>query len=120
MAESRLVFELPWPPSVNTYWRHVGYMTILGKPGRAYRDAVIAARRGHPVAPAGRLSVCLTFCPPNRRGFDLDNFPKGVLDALKHSGCYVDDGLIDQLDLRRGGIVDGGLVVVEITEMAAA
>nr|DAH86622.1 MAG TPA: endodeoxyribonuclease RUS [Caudoviricetes sp.] len=33
-------FELPWPPSVNHYYRHVGPRVLISRDGRKYREIV--------------------------------------------------------------------------------
>ena len=38
-------FELPWPPSVNHYYRHVGPRVLISRDGRKYRDNVVARLR---------------------------------------------------------------------------
>ena len=48
----RLHFELPYPPSVNHYWRRVGARTLISRTGRAFRASVcslLAARRVEPL-----------------------------------------------------------------------
>lgn len=113
---------LPYPPSVNGYWRHT---MIQGKPrvlisaeGRKYRTqvhhAVLLHTPGHRKAPAGRLVVHITAHAPDRRARDLDNINKGLLDALVHAGVMADDSLIDRLTVERGSIVQGGCVRVRI------
>ena len=106
---------LPWPPSVNTYWRQFRGRAILSKAGRQYRDvAVAAARAQHVPTLKGRLSVTLHVMPPDKRRRDLDNLPKGVLDALTHAEVYEDDSQIDDLHIIRGERHEGGAVVVKI------
>ena len=116
---------LPYPPSVNGYWRHT---MIQGKPrvlisaeGRKYRTQVHHAILMHTPsqrkAPSGRLAVNITAHAPDRRARDLDNINKGLLDALVHAGVMADDSLIDRLTVERGSIVKGGCVRVRIGGM---
>jgi len=101
--------ELPWPPTVNTYWRHIAtgqrVRVVISARGRAYRQAVIGAVVGqtHPDrrTVAGRLAIDIVAFPPDRRKRDLDNLPKAVLDALEAAGVYADDSAIDDLRVRR-------------------
>jgi Holliday junction resolvase RusA-like endonuclease len=37
-----LIPELPFPPSLNHYYRRLGHVTLISRRGRAYRDAVVA------------------------------------------------------------------------------
>lgn len=119
---------LPWPPSVNTYWRHITKGPLAGRSliserGRVYRQTVVEQCAAEGLSSArlgGRLSVTLLAFPPDRRKRDLDNLPKGLLDALKHAGVYVDDGQIDELIIRRCSIVQEGGVRVEIRRIVEA
>ena len=46
-------FHLPYPPSVNHYWRRVGARTLISRGGRAFRQAVcslLAARGMRPLS----------------------------------------------------------------------
>ena len=105
---------LPWPPSINTYWRSVNGKMLISKKGRAYRASVINHIR--PCKPTlERLSVRIICHPPDKRKRDLDNLPKGLLDALEHAGVYADDSQIDELYLRRDKIIKDGCVIVSIS-----
>lgn len=108
-------FELPFPPSMNHYWRRVGARTLISKQGREYRAAVEAIIRGlgHGTFD-GPLGILIEAHPPDRRRRDLDNLLKAPLDAMQSAGLYVDDYQIDHIDLRRGGCVDGGKLSITI------
>lgn len=118
-----LEITLPWPPSANHYWRHVGSRVLISREGRQYRKAVCAALWLHPPIGQldlleGRLEVIIKVYPPDCRRRDLDNLAKALLDALEHAGAYKDDSQIDRLVIERGKIVPEGRVVVKIREMA--
>lgn len=115
-----LTIELPYPPSVNHYWRRVGARTLISSEGRRYRSrvaSILALRRVRPIP--GALDVRVRVHPPDRRRRDLDNAMKALLDALEHGGAYADDFQIDHLDIWRGDVVPEGKVVVHITEARA-
>ena len=115
------VYELPYPPSVNHYWRRVGPRTLISREGRAFREKVCAilaagatgaARGAEPFA--GPIAVQIDAYPPDRRRRDLDNLLKGTLDALERGGAYEDDGQIDLLVVSRQETVDGGQLIVRL------
>lgn len=114
---------LPYPPSVNTYWRSVvikrRVRVLISEDGRAYRrrvaEAVMLARAAgfFPRAAAlCRLAVRIEAQPPDLRTRDLDNLPKAVLDALTEAKAWADDSLIDELTVVRLQPVRGGQIRV--------
>jgi len=115
---------LPWPPSANTYYRHVSRgplagRTLLSEQGRAYRkavDAVVAMARARK-ALAVPLEVRIAAFPPDRRKRDLDNLLKSVLDCLEASGVIENDNLIESLSIYRAERVAGGQLEVQITAL---
>ena len=136
MSQS-FVINLPWPPSVNTYWRSlvmpVGRKqdaapgkprkfrsaVILSEEGRQYRELVAKRVREQRVpVHTGKLAVWIHCMPPDRRARDLDNLPKGVLDGLKHAGVFRDDSDIDDLRVTRFGVTPGGALQIQIAEIA--
>lgn len=107
--------ELPFPPSVNHYYRRVGPKTLISREGRAYRQKVCAALAHIGIQKhEGPISVDVELFPPDRRRRDVDNMMKALLDALQHGGAYEDDSQIVDLRARRFAPIDGGLAVVRI------
>lgn len=109
---------LPWPPSVNTYWRMFNNRMIISEAGRKYRAAVVEQvflqARGK--STIGPVKVVIEAWRPDNRKRDLDNLLKAVLDSLGHAGIYVDDSLI--VDLRIYWAKDvGGMLKINIEEM---
>lgn len=106
-------FRLPWPPSVNHYWRHVGHKTLLSAEGRSYRRTVAAALLDQstelgflagitrPTIYTAALAVTITAHQADSRRRDLDNLAKATLDAMQHAGLYEDDSQINELTIRR-------------------
>lgn len=103
---------LPWPPSVNHYWRRskLGGMHISDE-GRAYRKTVCALLARHKGV-AGRVSVRIDAYPPDRRARDLDNLLKSLIDAMQHAGVYENDSKIDSLCITRCAVRKPGEVRV--------
>jgi crossover junction endodeoxyribonuclease RusA len=115
--------ELPYPPSANRYWRHVGPRVLISREGRAFRRNVCAllawgGGNGPRKPPSGgRIALLMDAFPPDRRRRDLDNIQKPVLDALEHAGVYEDDSPIDLLITRRRDVVAGGRLEVRVNEL---
>lgn len=108
--------NLPYPPSVNHYWRHRQGRFYIAKEGIKYREDVWLATRGLGKM-EGRLRVFVLAIMPDRRIRDIDNILKALLDALKHAGIYEDDSQIDDLRIVRGAVLKPGGVSVEIEEI---
>jgi len=106
---------LPWPPSVNTYWRTFKGRMLLSKRGREYRDAVCEQVAEQVVEKFGqsRIEVSIEAYRPDNRRRDLDNILKSVLDSLAHAGVYDDDSQIHRLTVYWGPHI-GGYVNVRI------
>lgn len=109
---------LPWPPSVNTYWRTFRGRMIISAHGREYRAAVaeqvllqLAAR--HYTAP---LKITIEAWRPDRRKRDLDNLLKAALDSLAHAGVFEDDAQIVDLRIYWAPAI-GGMLKVQIEEI---
>jgi crossover junction endodeoxyribonuclease RusA len=107
--------ELPYPPSVNHYWRRVGARTLISRGGRAFRQAVCSILAARGVRPLdGPLEMEIDVYPPDHRRRDLDNLQKGLLDALAHGGAYHDDSQIARFTVERKPVVPEGKVVVRL------
>jgi crossover junction endodeoxyribonuclease RusA len=125
-----LAFTLPWPPSANTYWRHIilggkhkkaRAHTLISEGGREYRVKVNEALRAQKVptnALKGRLAIHVIAYPPDRRRRDLSNLWKGMLDAIVLAGVIADDGDTDRELIERGLVRPQGLIEIRITEIA--
>ena len=128
MVPRELTLELPWPPSVNHYWRSVlvgeHVRNLISAKGRAYKrnvgqavlEQTIGRQRKHSPF-MGRVHVVLTLYPPDRRKRDIDNSTKAVPDALTDSKVWRDDSQVDELHITRSKVVQGGKAVVRIVEV---
>lgn len=122
-AMETLRLELPIPPLVNHYWRHI---TIKGTPrtlisarGRDFRENVvrIVGREKKALKIDSRVKVNVWVYPPDRRKRDIDGYLKALLDSLTHAGVWLDDEQVDSIYITRGEVVKGGKAVVEILPM---
>lgn len=116
---SLVEIELPWPPSVNRYYRHVGYKTLIAKEGRDYRATVVARLAGvFPEPLKEKLKVTIECYPPDNRRRDLDNILKALFDSLQHAGVMLDDHQIDEIHMiRNEPLPPHGLVAIKIEIM---
>lgn len=115
-----MTIELPSPPTLNTYWRHVvlgkRVCTLLSKDGRLYKQAVAAICREQGIKPiSGPLRVDLTWRRPTKAG-DLDNRSKAPLDALK-GYAFDDDSQIIELHMYRADDKLNPGMTVEVTPL---
>jgi crossover junction endodeoxyribonuclease RusA len=106
---------LPWPPTVNTYWRNFNGRTIISAKGRDYRkavaDQVLIQRAAKHIDYAVKVEIeCYR---PDRRRRDLDNLLKALLDSMTHAGVMQDDALIEDLRVYWADEI-GGMVKVTI------
>ena len=117
MAEKLNTFVLPYPPSINHYWRSIGNGRVLiSKEGREYRSTVCSLLFGS-ARLRGRLAISILATMPDKRKRDLDNIAKALLDALGHAGVYDDDSQIDDLRIVRSDVAKPGRIIAEISEI---
>lgn len=104
--EARGVISLPWPPSVNRYWRKVGARVLISREGREFRAAAAVALQRQMAPRFGRRKVraSLVWYPPDARRRDGDNLLKAIFDALQCAGVVDDDSQIEDFRVRRGAI----------------
>lgn len=110
-------FEIPWTPSVNRYYRHVGPRVLISREGRRFRMMCVSRLAGKFQKLAGSVKFTAEFYPPDSRRRDLDNVLKRTLDTLVHTGLMEDDSQIKHIDVKMGEPVPpDGLVYIELEE----
>lgn len=78
-----MLLNLPWPPSTNHYYRHIGYRTLISREGRMFRQDVCAllAGGGPRKPPAGgRIALAMDAFPPDRRRRDMISATTRTID----------------------------------------
>lgn len=121
MAEvKQIILTLPYPPTVNTYWRRAGHRTIISDRGRAYTRAVsdclwlAGVKEGFGSAD---LAAMITVYPPDKRRRDIDNVLKAVFDSLQKAGLFDDDSQIVKLFVEKGEQVPAGVLKIKLFDM---
>jgi len=109
---------LPYPPSVNSYWKANGHRRYISPEGQAFTQEVSLIVKNSRAKTFGNKRLAINICihPRSKRKFDLDNTLKAILDALMKAGMYDDDSQIDFIEIARGEQVDGGKTVVYLYE----
>lgn len=118
-----LEFKLPYPPSINGYYKNYRGKTVLGESGRGYRALIrltlwqcITTGKKFARKPLdGDLGVEIFVYPPDKRIRDIDNIQKCLFDSLQHAGLYHNDYQISSQNIIRAKkTVKGGVVILRI------
>lgn len=113
-----MILTIPFPPSNNSYYRRVGYRTLISREGRKYREAICASLGGSGRPPLdGRIALAMDAFPPDRRRRDLDNLLKCSQDSMAHAGVFQDDSQIDLLTIQRRDPCPPGRLEVRLETM---
>ena len=117
---------LPFPPSVNTYWRAPNKGPLKGRhmiseAGRRFQSdacaAIIEQLRRLPKPSGSLCAVEILLYPPDNRRRDIDNYTKGLFDALTHAGVWEDDSQVKRMLVEWGPVVPKGKVEMTITPL---
>lgn len=126
---NELILYLPFPPSVNDYYgtRKAGkrYIKYIKAAGKVFREEArkslhrqLGNKGSYPLT--DKLMVEATLFMPDRRGRDMDNYNKALLDACSADekddwyGLWENDKQLDQLFMYRGAVTKGGLVMLTV------
>jgi crossover junction endodeoxyribonuclease RusA len=117
VGDSALKATLPWPPSVNHYWKSNGTRRYISPQARQWLEEALwllkQARGGRPTI-QGEVAVRIVAYPPDHRKRDLDNLLKPILDALTKSGIIEDDYQVADLHMTRRASEKPGKVQVVV------
>lgn len=115
---------LPFPPSVNGYWRSTRKGVLISERGRIFRSNALASiyqqLRSRPTALLTELDVHLVLYPPTRAKRDLDNFQKALFDGLTHAGIWKDDSQVKRMTVEWGPVTKEGKAEITITDFKPA
>ena len=103
------------PPSVNHYWERTGKGMKLSDRARQFHAVMMA------LVPAlglsSRLKLEVIFHFPTQQKRDIDNHLKATIDSLVKCGFCNDDEQFDELIVKRGAVVKGGLIRLKVWEL---
>ena len=117
LPDGSVQFVLPWPPSVNDYWRvrpnskGVFYLT---KRANQFRDDVWALCIGCPKFGDSPIELAIRLYPPTLQRRDADNFQKAIWDALENAKVFDDDCQVQRFTVEKCRVIKGGCVVVQV------
>lgn len=117
--------DLPYPPSVNHYWKTGRKVLRNGRtiPTKYKSDAAckfisdVKLIVGKCQTSLCRIKIEVLVYPPDKRCRDLDNILKGTFDAIVSTGLIADDEQIDDMRVIRCDKIKSGKIRVKITEL---
>lgn len=118
---SLLTICVPFPPSLNTYWRHLkNGRTLISEAGRMYKAHIRTLAMLHRLErafPSDSVAVTLELVMPDHRRRDIDNSAKVIFDAFTSAKVWTDDSQADELHIIRKGVAAPGFVIVTVEAM---
>lgn len=105
---------LPYPPSVNHYWKRSKTGVHLTQRARMFREDVSIRALDFLHANKtlrGPIELELFAHPPDGKLRDLDNLLKATLDSLTHARVIGDDSQIKRLTIEWARKIKGGRMV---------
>ena len=113
--QNPLAFSLPWPPSVNRYWRHGRGRVYLAPAGRQFIELVRnAIPMFHDAWETERVFLEVEAYPPDRRRRDIDNILKALLDGLEKGSVFRDDSQVKKLRVEMLEPIKGGKLDIKV------
>jgi len=121
MRKTEINFVLPFPVSVNQYYRSIPRgkfcSVILSLAGRKFKARVANLIEDSERQPTDKpVIVMIKLYPPTKRKYDVDNMLKSLLDSLIGI-AYVDDSQIHCLAVSKEEVFKGGKCEIKIKEV---
>ena len=121
------MITLPYPPSVNRYWRNFRGRMVISAEGREFKIAAGWLCKSVYHKPMdGDVQLTMTLHPKltttgkaSKTVMDLDNSLKCVCDCM-NGIAYVDDSQIVRIVAEIGQAIKGGGVSVEVNQIVRA
>lgn len=109
------VMTLPFPPSLNHYWRCAHGRFYISDEGKAYNNRVrlyanvpplsnsnvFKIQRNYPVSKKLELAVVCHFYFSDNRRQDLDNLFKVLFDSMTKAGVWLDDSQVFEIAAKK-------------------
>lgn len=111
------MIQLPYPPTINTYYTIARGRKILSSKGRRWKNQAQCYLYEQNAAKGGEgpYAICISVRPPDKRKRDIDNLLKPLLDSLVEYGAISDDSEVVDLRIRKFNPIKGGSVEVLIS-----
>lgn len=112
-----LTIQMPYPPTVNTYWRTAVIknhaVTYISENGKAYKKAVATLKFKRFKLWTCNVALDILIDAPDERVRDLDNLPKCLFDSLTGI-LWKDDHQVKDFRIRWSGNVSKKGVILKI------
>lgn len=116
-----LEFTLPYPPTINTYWRAVktkyGIRFYISKKGKEFRKESFYFLPKLSNPKNNYLHLDLEIYPPDNRVRDIDNVLKPTLDCLMSANLIEDDYLIASLSVNKNQKEKPGYIACKLKDI---
>lgn len=115
----KAIYQLPFPPTINSYFAEYKGRRILSEKGRKYKREVNCAIREKGLVKFDDkfVGVNLKLFMPDKRVRDINNVIKALEDSLVYAGVIDDDVQIKEFHNFKPMYIKGGLAVVQIYEV---
>lgn len=112
----KIMLELPYPPSANLIWRRSKFSTYMSKEGKAYKQWVAdyISAENFPKFGDDPVKISMILRPRDKRKRDIDNCLKISIDSIASAGVINDDFQVQELSIKRGEPISGGLLIVVV------
>lgn len=94
-----LRISLPWPPSVNNYWKRTRKGIRVSDKGMEYKITIdsLIEKFNLRMSIDEPIDVVMWYFPPDKRIRDIDNYSKGLFDSLSEAEFWTDDKIIKRM-----------------------
>lgn len=111
--------KLPYPPSINNYYKRALTGVYLSKKASNFREEVRLTYLVSRQKSFGdkKISMAVDLYPPDKQIRDIDNVLKGLLDAMQYATIYENDSQIKRLEINIMPPEKEGFCIVTINSL---